>query len=211
MPTCLPTPPFCASVSLLAPTLMAQQGVWKGLVYFLGGSSYPKCGGLALNPLPTLYGQGHKAGGGSRASRGRRSCQDQCLPGRVSSGYSSTTFSMLRCRLQPPSPANPSPGWRGGLALGPAFSSAQQEQCFVCLQGTHPPQAAVLGCFHSGALSWRELCYTRPLHRCIAPGQIWDSALHFSDCRLKSFLFPFLPPTPFPLVLVKDTGNWFRA
>lgn len=140
MPTCLPTPPFCASVSLLAPTLMAQQGVWKGLVYFLGGSSYPKCGGLALNPLPTLYGQGHKAGGGSRASRGRRSCQalNQYLPGSVSPGYSSTTFSMLRCRLQPPSPANPSPGWRGGARFGTCLLISSTRAA-LCLPAGHPP------------------------------------------------------------------------
>lgn len=50
MPTCLPTPPFFASVSLLAPTLMAQRGAWKGLVYFLEGSSYPKWGCLLLIP-----------------------------------------------------------------------------------------------------------------------------------------------------------------
>lgn len=143
MPTCLPTPPFCASVSLLAPTLMAQQGVWKGLVYFLGGSSYPKCGGLNLNPLPTLYGQGHKAGGGSRASRGRRSCQalNQCLPGSVSPGYSSTTFSMLRCRLQPPSPANPLPGWRGGSLWDlPSHQLNKSSALFACRAPTLPRQ-----------------------------------------------------------------------
>lgn len=106
----------------------------------------------------------------------------------------------FHAKMQAPAsfPCKPVAWVEGGLALGPAFSSAQQEQRFVCLQGTHPPQAAVLGCFHSGALSWRELCYTRPLHRCIAPGQIWDFALHFSDCRLKSFLFPFFPPPPLP-------------
>lgn len=151
-------------------------------------------GVLALNP-PTLYGQGHKAGGGSNASRGRRSCQalKRCLMGSVSPGYSSTTFSMQRCRPQPPSPANPLPGRRGarfGTCL--LISSTRAP---LCLPAGHPPSRG--SC--AGMLPLRsfqlEPCYTSPLHSCIAPGQIWDFALHLSDCRLKSFLFPFLPPS----------------
>lgn len=73
--------------------------------------------------------------------------------------------------------------------------------------GLQPLEWMAFGSFHL------EPCVT-PVppsqeQSCVAPGQSWDFALHLSDCRLKSYRF--LSSPLFTLVLIKDTGNWFRA